>query len=69
MIRTNTDATEVGELSVSPGGEKAPKSFFLRQRNWKEMSPTQKGSNIMLGIVKLVLTAWALWDIKNRPEG
>jgi hypothetical protein len=40
----------------------------LKRRSWNELSPAQKTGNIVLAIVELILTAWALLDIKNRPQ-
>jgi hypothetical protein len=60
MVRYKMDTTEVEEPS------KAKKVW--QRRSWKEMSPAQRGANIVLGIVELMLTGWALWDIKHRPD-
>jgi len=31
------------------------------------MSPVQRTTDAVLGIVEFILTAWALWDIRQRP--
>ena len=38
-----------------------------RRRTWKEMSPVQRVTNVVFGVVELILAGWALWDIRQRP--
>lgn len=39
-----------------------------KQKDWSELTPVQRTSIIVLGIVQVALLVWAQWDIHTRPE-
>ena len=61
-----------GKKSVNMVAQKAEDHPGVKQNKEhkarKPLSPVQKGSGLAFGIVRLLLTAWALWDIKRRPN-
>lgn len=38
------------------------------RQKWDELSPTRKRAMVALGVVDAGLRAWALVDLKNRPD-
>ena len=65
-IRANARKSKVAEKETHA---RTRLQMALRRRSWREMSSAQKAANIVLAVVESILTAWALLDIKNRPEG
>jgi hypothetical protein len=64
MTNTNND---IPQVQVDDGKKKSRWTFRMpRRKSWREMSPVQRGANIVLMIVEFVFTGWALWDIKHR---
>ena len=59
MFSDEIDSIQVEQPSETKGA--------WRRKSWKEMSPVQRGTNIVLAVVQFVLTGWALWDIGHRP--
>jgi len=49
-----------------PAEIKAPKTP-KKGLKWSEMSPATKTRLIVQVVIQCVLTAWTLWDLKNRP--
>lgn len=39
-----------------------------RQRNWKELSGSQRARISIMSIAELIMSAWALLDLRRRPE-
>lgn len=60
----------VAQISEPETRKKARPSFraALRRKSWKELSVSQKVTNVAVAIMESMLTMWALWDIKQRPE-
>ena len=63
--KTKTDEVEkkIDDVKAAKHGRR-----FMMRRNWKEMSPVQKGRNLFMGALELVLVTLALWDISHRPD-
>src|SRR5437764_1426691 len=38
-----------------------------QKREWKNVTPHQKGRIAIIGLIELVLTSIALWDLSHRP--
>lgn len=39
-----------------------------QHRQWKDFSSTEKASMFVLGLIEMVITSIALWDLTHRPK-
>jgi len=39
-----------------------------QKKSWSDLTPTQQRAIVVAGTVEVVVTAWALRDLKRRPR-
>src|SRR5688500_12964404 len=70
MTAEKAESIEAIGTNKSDGEHKSFRRFQFARRikSWNDLSLAQKGCKIIHVIIEVILTGWALWDIKHRPD-